>query len=213
MPIRILIADDQSIVRRGLTMFLQTDLDLHIVEEANSEYEAITKTLSYHPDLVVMDFLKPGMDGVATISAIRDKSPDTRIITLSNNTDRAIVTGSIVAGASAYLHKGSKPNQLLSTVKGVAEGRVMLSQALINRVLIELPVPLTSTSLTSEQTTLLRLLAAGHSDSEIALQIHSDIPFVRLAVQEIQTRLSSNSRLLTVLRAMQLGLIERLPSS
>lgn len=209
MSIRILIVDNQTMVRRGLTMFLSTDAEIHIVGEASNGRESVNMSLALQPDVILMDLLMPEMDGIEATEIIRHQQPDMHIIALSSSTDYVLIMTALLAGVNTYLHKGSKPNLLLATIKGVSAGRVMLSQALMERALNDLPAPADKVVLTSDQLTLLNLLAAGHSDLEIAQQLHTDTTSVYHAVQAIQSRLSSRTSLLAVLRAMQLGLIER----
>jgi len=209
MSIRILIVDNQTMVRRGLTMFLSTDAEIHIVGEASNGRESVNMSLALQPDVILMDLLMPEMDGIEATEIIRHQQPDMNIIALSSSTDYVLIMTALLAGVNTYLHKGSKPNLLLATIKGVSAGRVMLSPALMERALNDLPAPANKVVLTSDQLTLLNLLAAGHSDLEVAQQLHTDTTSVYHAVQTIQSRLSSRTRLLAVLRAMQLGLIEQ----
>ena len=208
MSIRILIVDNQTMVRRGLTMFLSTDAELTIVGEASNGRQSVCMALEQQPDVILMDLLMPEMDGVEAIRAIRLQQPDMHIIALSSSIDFALIMASILAGVNTYLHKGAKPNLLLATIKGVATGRVMLSPNLMERALNDLPTP-ANAALTSDQLILLNLLAVGHSDPEIAQQLQTDTTAVRQAVMAVQARLSSSTRLLAVLRAIHLGLIER----
>lgn len=213
MPIRILVVDNQSMVRRGLIMFLGTDSEVEIVGEAGNGREAVETALDLQPDMVLMDLLMPEMDGIAATRAIREQQPDVHIVALSSSTDYTLISASILAGVSTYLHKGSKPHLLLSNIKGVIAGKVILSPVLAERVLNALPAPVNVEALSPDEVVPLRLLATGHGDDDIASQLQMDTAAVQLAVQQIQTKLSSSSRLLAVLRAMQLGLIERFPPS
>ncbi len=208
MPIRILIVDNQTVVRRGLTLFLRTDDDIELVGEAGNGREAVNAAFEKQPDVILMDLLMPEVDGIAATRAIRQQQPAVHIIALSSSTDYALILASFLAGVSSYLHKGSKPHQLLATIKGVVAGRVMLSPTLMDRAVSDLPVLDETVFLTPDETRLLRLLAAGHGDDEIALQLQTEVSSVRLAVKHCQAKLLSSSRLLAVVRAMQLGLIK-----
>src|SRR5690606_38736043 len=146
--------------------------------------------------VILMDLLMPEMDGIEATEIIRHQQPDMNIIALSSSTDYVLIMTALLAGVNTYLHKGSKPNLLLATIKGVSAGRVMLSPALMERALNDLPAPANKVVLTSDQLTLLNLLAAGHSDLEVAQQLHTDTTSVYHAVQTIQSRLSSRTRLL-----------------
>jgi two-component system, NarL family, response regulator LiaR len=209
MSIRIVIVDNQAVVRRGLMMFLQTDADLEIVGEASNGREALLIALDQRPDAILMDLLMPIMNGVAATTAILEHTPDVDIIALSSSTDYALITAAVLAGVSTYLHKDSKPDQLINTIKDVAAGRVLLAPALTDHLLHHLPAPTGIQPLTAEEIRLLSLLTAHNSDDEIARQLQTDSAAIRSAVKRIQDKLSSGSRLLAVLRAVQLGIVER----
>ena len=166
--------------------------------------------LDRQPDLVLMDLLMPEMDGVLATRMIRQQQPDLPIIALSSSTDYALIGTAVLAGASTYLHKGNKPNQLIAHIKALVAGRVILSPAVMGHVLMHLPAPdALEEPLTPDEISLLRLLAAGHSDDEIAQQLQQDISTVAASMRQISSKLSSSTRLLALLRAMQLGLVER----
>jgi two-component system, NarL family, response regulator LiaR len=209
MSIRIVIVDNQAVVRRGLMMFLQTDADLEIVGEASNGREALLIALDRRPDVILMDLLMPIMNGVAATTAILEHTPDVDIIALSSSTDYALITAAVLAGVSTYLHKDSKPDQLINTIKGIAAGRVLLAPALIDNLLNDLPALTPTQPLTAEEIMLVHLLAAQNSDDEIARQFQTDTAAIRSAVKRIQGKLSSDSRLLAVIRAMQFGIVGR----
>lgn len=213
MPLQILIVDNQPMVRRGLTMFLNTDADVAIVGEAGNGREAVSMAFDLRPDVILMDLMMPEMNGVEATRAIRQQQPDACIIALSSTTDYALMISAILAGVSSYVHKGTRPDELLATIKGAAAGRVILPPALLERALNDLPLPREVHALSSDELVLLRLLAFGHSDEEMAQRLDRTTDAIRLAIGQVQVRLSSSSRLLAVLRAMQLGLIERLAPS
>ena len=191
-------------------MFLQTDQEMEVVGEATNGRDAVEITMDRKPDLIVMDLLMPEMDGVAATRSIRQQQPDINIIALSSSTDYGLITSSLLAGASSYLHKGSKPDLLLTTIKGVTAGRVLLSRGVMDRVLNYLPAPDDAQPLTPTEVELLRLLSSGYSDNELEQRLQMKTSAIRSALEQTQHKLSSNTRLLAVLRAIQLGLIERL---
>jgi DNA-binding NarL/FixJ family response regulator len=152
----------------------------------------------------------PKRDGITAARAIREQLPGMKVIALSSTTDNALIASAVLAGVSTYLYKGIKSEQLISIVKGVVAGRVMLLPALVERLLKALPLPKPILQpLLSDEIVLLRLLASQHCDTEIAEQLGVDEATVRSVIERIQTKLAASSRLLAVLRAMQLGLIER----
>jgi two-component system, NarL family, response regulator LiaR len=209
MSIRIVIVDNQAVMRQGLTMFLQLEAEFEIVGEASNGREALVISLDRRPDVILMDLFMPVMNGIDATKAILEQMPDVAVIALSSSTDYALIAEAVLAGMSAYIHKGNAPDELIYTIKGVAAGRVLLTSALADQLLNDLPVPTDVQPLTAEEIMLLRLLAAQNSDHEIARQLQTDIAATRSAVKGVQDKLLSGSRLLTVLRAVQLGIVDR----
>ncbi|MAS33714.1 MAG: hypothetical protein CL610_06895 [Anaerolineaceae bacterium] len=207
MPIRVQIVDSQRVVRRGLSMLFLTDSDITLVAEAADGQEAIEVARQQQPDLILMDILLPKVSGAAVIGTLREQQPQLRIVALSSSSDYALIGRAILAGADTYLHKGNQPRQLIHIIKGVAAGRVILPPALRQRVLPELPPPTPAQPLTGLDLSILKLLAATRSDIEIAEALQTSIDEVQSAVRHVQEQLSASTRLLAVLRAMQLGLI------
>lgn len=209
MSIRTLIVDNQPVVRRGLKLFLSTDPAINIVGEADSGKSGLALALGLEPDLILMDLLMSEMDGIAATRAIRQQQPQVRIIALSSSSDYATIASALLAGADTYLHKSRKLDLLLETIKGVAQGRVMLAPDILIRMLDELPVPDTAAWLDEGDLMLLSLLAEGSSEEDIAARLGRDLPDLTQRIQTLQSSLDSETRLLMVLRAMQLGLIAR----
>jgi len=127
--VRLLIADDHSVVREGLRMFLALDPELEIVGEATTGEEAIQLARELHPQVVLMDLLMPGIDGVAATGTIRSEMPDVEVIALTSVLDDTAVTGAIRAGAIGYLLKNTEADELRQAVKSAAAGQVHLSPA------------------------------------------------------------------------------------
>src|SRR3982074_1963444 len=125
--IRLLIADDHSVVRQGLRMFLALDPQLEIVGEADTGEEAIKLAHELHPQVILMDLPMPGMGGVAATGKIRSEMPDVEVIALTSVVDDAAVTGAIRAGAIGYLLKNTEADELSTAVKSAAAGQVHLS--------------------------------------------------------------------------------------
>ena len=168
MPIRILIVDAYRLVREGLRMFLVRDLDLEIVGEAADGKEAIEKASLLRPDLILIDLLLPGQDGIRTIAAIHQSLPLTPIVVLSEIREPAMVTNALRAGAIGYLTKDIRASDLRAAVKAAASGQVQFSPSASAYVLDEVQPSELQQPLTLRERDILRLMVKGYSHKEIA---------------------------------------------
>jgi two-component system, NarL family, response regulator LiaR len=141
MPIRILIVDSYSMVREGLRMFLLHDLDLEIVGEAADGKEAIEKVYLLRPDLILIDLLLPGQDGIMTIAVIHEGFPLTPVLVLSGVLESATVTNALRAGAIGYLTKDIRASELRAALKAAAAGQAQFSPSVSAYVLDEVQPP------------------------------------------------------------------------
>src|SRR5712692_147457 len=207
MVIRVLLADDHSVVREGLRMFLGRDPELAVVGEASDGVEAVSLARQLHPDVVLMDLLMPVMDGIAAISTIRNELPETEVIALTSVLESAAVVGAVRAGAIGYLLKDTQAPELRRAIKAAAAGQVQLSPQASAYLMREIRAPETTEALTERETEVLRLLVQGQSNKEIArdLQIVEDT--VKTHVKHILAKLGVQSRTQAVLCAMRLGLV------
>jgi NarL family two-component system response regulator LiaR len=207
MAIRVLIADDHSVVREGLHMFLGRDPELALVGEAADGEEAVYLARQLRPDVVLMDLLMPVMDGIAAISAIRNELPETEIIALTSVLESDLVISAMRAGAIGYLLKDTQAPELRRAIKAAAAGQVQLSPQASAYLVRKLQAPESPVALTERETEVLRLLAQGQSNKEIAgnLQIVEDT--VKIHVKHILLKLGVQSRTQAVLCAMRLGLV------
>lgn len=208
MPIRILIADDHSVVRQGLRMFLQLDDDLEVVGEAGTGKEALEMSRSLHPDVVLMDMLMPVMDGVTATAAIRAELPETEVIALTSVLDDGTVVGAVRAGAIGYLLKDTQADELRRAIKAAAAGQVQLSPQAAARLVNEVRVPESQvTPLTERETDVLKLLARGKANKEIASELAIGEKTVKTHVSAILGKLGVQSRTQAALYAAQQGLV------
>src|SRR5438128_3287285 len=205
--IRVLIADDHSVVREGLRVFLQRDPEVAVVGAAADGAEAVELARQLCPDVVLMDLLMPVMDGIAATAAIRSALPETEVIALTSVLESATVVGAVKAGAIGYLLKDTQAPQLRLAIKAAAAGQVQLSPQASAYLMREVRAPETTGALTEREAEVLRLLAQGQSNKEIAqaLQIVEDT--VKTHVRHILAKLGVQSRTQAVLCAMRLGLI------
>jgi DNA-binding NarL/FixJ family response regulator len=206
MPIRILIADDHSVVRQGLRMFLQLDSELDVVGEASDGAEARRLAGELAPDVVLMDLLMPVMDGIAATEAIRQALPDTEVIALTSVLEDASVVAAVKAGAIGYLLKDTKADDLCRAIKAAAAGQVQLSPEAAARLVREVRAPERPEALTERETDVLRLLAEGKANKEIAQALAIGEKTVKTHVSSILSKLGVQSRTQAALYAAQIGL-------
>ncbi len=207
MTIRILIADDHMVVRQGLRMFLSLDPDLEIVGEAADGAEAVRKARELKPDVVLMDLLMPVMDGIAAIGAIRRELPDTEVLALTSVLEDASVVGAVKAGAIGYMLKDTHADELCRAIKAAAAGQVQLSPRAAARLMREVRVPDSPETLTERETEVLRLLAQGQSNKEIASTLTIGEKTVKTHVSNILSKLGVQSRTQAALYAVRIGLV------
>jgi DNA-binding NarL/FixJ family response regulator len=141
VPIRILIADDHSVVRQGLRMFLNLDSDFELVGEAKNGAEAVDLARQLMPDIVLMDLLMPVMDGITAIGHIRRELPDLEVLALTSVLEDASVVGAIKAGAIGYLLKDTEAHELRRAIRAAADGQVQLSPEAAARLMKEMRQP------------------------------------------------------------------------
>jgi len=197
MTIRIIIADDHSVVRQGLRMFLGLDPELEVVGEAVNGAEAVQKAEALQPDVVLMDLIMPVMSGLEATAEIRRRGLSTQVIVVTSVIEEAAVTAVIRAGAIGYLLKDTEADELRRAIKAAAAGRAQLSPAIAARLLAETQNSDADT-LTARENEVLRLAAAGLSDQEIALRLLVSEPVVHSHVAGIveKLRLANQSQTL-----------------
>jgi len=207
MPIRILIADDHSVVRQGLRMFLGMDPELEVVGEAEDGGQALHLARRLRPDVVLMDLLMPSMDGVASTAAIRQALPDTEVIALTSVLDDDMVVGAVRAGAIGYLLKNTEADELCRAIKAAAAGQVQLAPEAARRLMREVRSPdQPSVPLSERETEVLRLLAGGKANKEIARELNIGEQTVKTHVSSILGKLNLQSRTQAALYAQRMGL-------
>jgi two-component system, NarL family, response regulator LiaR len=205
---RVLIADDHGVVRQGLRMFLGADPELEIVGEARDGAEAVRSALELRPDVVLMDLLMPVMDGISAIAAIRRLAPDIEVVALTSVLEDASVVEAIRAGAIGYLLKDTEARELSRAIKAAAAGQVQLSPQAAARLVKEVRTPeQIREPLTERETDVLRLLAQGKSNKEIARASNITEQTVKTHVSHILDKLDVPSRTQAALYAIRTGLI------
>jgi len=208
MAIRVLIADDHSVVRQGLRMYLGSDPELEIVGEARDGAEALSLAEQLHPDVVLMDLLMPIMDGIAATAAIRRQVPDTEVVALTSVLEDKSVVDAVRAGAIGYLLKDTEADELRQAIKAAAAGQVQLSPQVAARLLREIRTPeKPHEMLTSRETDVLMLLAEGKSNKDISRALNLGEQTVKTHVSHILDKLGVPSRTQAALYAIRSGLV------
>jgi NarL family two-component system response regulator LiaR len=207
MAIRVLITDDHGVVRQGLRMFLSLDPDIQVVGEAQDGQEALAMVRELKPDVVLMDLLMPVMDGLESTRAIRTELPEVEVIALTSVLEGASVTGAVRAGAIGYLLKDTDAEELHRAIKGAAEGRVQLAPEAAARLMREVSAPENPEALTDRETEVLRLLARGKANKQIASELFVEEKTVKAHVSGILRKLGVRSRTQAALHAVRTGLV------
>ncbi|MCB0178530.1 MAG: response regulator transcription factor [Anaerolineae bacterium] len=204
---RVMIVDDHSVVRQGLTMFLTLDEGIEIVGEAENGEEALALARDLQPDVVLMDLLMPKMDGITAIKQMRRDQPDVEIIALTSVLEDASVVGAVKAGAVGYLLKDTKADELCRAIHAAAAGQVQLSPEAAARLVREVKLPDTPENLTERETEVLRLIGKGLSNKEIARELSIGEKTVKTHVSAVLNKLGVLSRTQAALHAVKIGLV------
>ena len=207
MPIRLLIADDHAVVRQGLRTFLGLDADLVLVGEARDGREAVEMAGRLKPDVVVMDLVMPEMDGIAATAAIRRNHPDIEVIALTSALEGASVAAAVRAGAIGYLLKNAAPEDLHRAIKAAAAGQVFLSPEAAAQLVHQVKGPESPEPLTPREIDVLRLVALGRANKQIARQLGVGEQTVKTHVGNILGKLQAASRTQAALHAIRTGLV------
>jgi len=211
MTIRILLVDDHTVVRKGLRTFLSYDSDLEVVGEAADGAEALSLARELTPDVVLMDLLMPGMDGIAATAAIRRELPEIEVLALTSVLEDASVVGAVRAGAIGYLLKDTQAEALCQAIKAAAAGQVQLTPKAAARLMQAISTPVSPEALTERETDVLRLLAQGQSNKQIAHSLNTTEKTIKTHVSRILSKLGVQSRTQATLYAIRTGLVS--PSS
>jgi two-component system, NarL family, response regulator LiaR len=204
MPIKILLVDDHTVVRSGLSKFLMVNKDMKLVGEASDGAEAVQKVSLYKPDVVLMDLLMPGMDGITATREITRKYPQVKVIALTSFAEQNMVQGALQAGAVGYLQKNVSAKELGNAIRSACEGRMTLSpeaaQVLANSV-AQPQIP--GEQLTERERDVLRCMVDGLSNNEIADKLVVSLGTVKFHVSNIFHKLGVDSRVEAVKLAIK----------
>ena len=202
--IRVLAADDHEIVRDGIADLIETQSDMQLVADASDGREAVAQFRNYHPDVTLMDLQMPNMSGIDAIKAIRGDFPEARIVVLTTYAGDAQVKRALQAGAQGYLLKGLLRKELLDTIRAVHSGRKRMSP----EIAAEIAEHAMDTALTPREIAVLKLIAAGNANKEIAAQLHISEEGVKGSVKSLLLKLGANDRAHAATIGLKRGIIE-----
>ncbi len=203
-PIRILSVDDHPLIRQGIAGLLAAQADMQLIGEAGNGREAIQQFRRYHPDITLMDLQMPEMSGLDAISAIRGEAPDARIIVLTTYAGDVQALRALQAGARAYLLKDSLHKELLGAIRAVHAGKKSLSA----EVSFELAEHATDDALSPSELRVLRLIAEGNANKEIAAQLSVSEDTVKGQVRSLLSKLGAKDRTHAAMIGLKRGIIE-----
>lgn len=202
--IRILTVDDHALLREGIAALVNAEPDMKLVGEASNGQDAVDKFRLHHPDVTLMDLQMPGLNGVDAIGRIRSEFPEARIIVLTTYTGDMLALRALKAGARAYVLKGHVHRELLETIRAVHGGQKRIPP----QIAADLAQHAADDSLTAREVDILRLIAAGNANKQIADQLSIGEATVKSHVTNILSKLSANDRTHAVTIAIKRGIIE-----
>ncbi len=207
MTISVLLTDDHRVVREGIKMVLDLDPELEVVGEASNGEEALRLAQRLKPDVVLMDLVMPVMDGVKATGEIRRELPDTEVVALTSVLEDASVAGALKAGAIGYLLKNTGGEELRRAIKAAAAGQVQLAPEAAARLMSEVRQPESPEELTERETEILKRVARGQANKEIARDLFVEERTVKSHVTSILRKLGVKSRTQAALHAVRTGLV------
>jgi NarL family two-component system response regulator LiaR len=208
--IRILITDDHAVVREGLRRLIGTEPGMDVVGEAEDGFEAVQKACNLKPDVILLDMVMPRMDGLEAINELKRECPEARILVLTSFSDDEKVFPAIKAGALGYLLKNVAPERLLNAIRDVHQGKPSMSSDIAKKLMHELQrasdLPPTEEPLTEREMDVLRLVAQGLSNQEIAEALVLGQGTIRTHVSNILAKLHLANRTQAALYALREGI-------
>lgn len=208
MTIRLIIVDDHAVVRSGLSKFLKVNKDLELVAEASDGNEAVQMVSLHKPDVVLMDLMMPGMDGISATREIHQKYPQVKVIALTSFAEQSMVQGALQAGAIGYLQKNVTAAELGNAIRSAHVGHMTLSDEAIQVLAQSVAQPqIPGNQLTERELEVLQWMCKGMNNNEIAQQLVVSLGTIKFHVSNIFQKLGVNSRVEAVKLAIEQKLI------
>ena len=208
MPIRVVLADDHSVVRKGVREFLEEEPDIDVIGEASDGLQAVALATELQPDVVVMDIKMPQLSGVDATKRIRSVAPKVRVLALTAYDDDPYIFGLLEAGASGYVLKTAESSELIRAIRSVASGQSALDPAIAPRIIARIAQPTpTNETLTERELEVLRLAARGLTNKQIGHDLDISDRTVQNHLANIYAKLGAASRTEAVTEALQRGML------
>lgn len=205
--IRVMLVDDHAVVRSGLGAFLSVNPDLELVGEAENGDEAVVRCGALKPDVILMDLIMPGMDGVAATRLIHEKYPGVHVIALTSFQENALVQGALEAGATGYLMKNVSARELAAAIRAAYEGKMTLSPEAAEALVHARAQAQEIDCLTEREREVLKLMIDGLSNAEIAERLVVSLSTVKFHIGNILMKLRVENRVAAVTLAMHNKLV------
>jgi NarL family two-component system response regulator LiaR len=207
--VRLLLVDDHAVVREGLRAFLRLVPGIEVVGEAADGVDAVRVAAEVRPDVVLLDLLMPGGDGVAALRALREAVPEARVLVLTSFTDDAQIFAAMEAGAAGYLLKDIEPEALAAAVREVAAGNPVLHPRVATRLMRRSAAPVAGLAeLTARERDVLRLIVEGLANKEIAGRLGIGEKTVKTHVSRVLDKLHAADRTQAAVMAIRTGMVE-----
>lgn len=205
--IKLLIVDDHAMVREGVKMYLKFDPTLEVIGEASNGQEALELLVQLSPDVILMDLVMPVLDGISTITEVKKRYPDIEIIALTSVLEDEKVVGAVQAGATGYLLKDSKPQELIEAIHAAGRGEVCLHPEAAKRLMRQVKTPDMRESLTPRETDILKMISRGYSNKDISKELDLSEYTIKAHVLSLLSKLELSSRTQAALFALKQGLV------
>ncbi len=208
MTIKVLLVDDHAVVRSGLSKFLLVNKDLKLVGEASDGSEAIQMTSLHKPDVVLMDLMMPGIDGIAATREIHQKYPNVKVIALTSFAEQNMVQGALQAGAIGYLQKNVTAKELANAIRSACTGKMTLSPEAAQVLAQSVAQPqIPGEQLTDREREVLKCMVDGCNNNEIAETLFVSLGTVKFHISNIFNKLGVDSRVEAVKLAIEQKLV------